>query len=279
MSAAYSVKLDQETARYYADKGATILLLEVPEATHVAFDHQVRCLEHAVFGCANRHATKVSVQSFVVGPKFKGVKMVPPGPHLVSYNAASRTGDFAPTVCFFPYLATSQVLIRRWDAKQELLIELQPDEVLLSMHTVCLCTVYHLTSLAVMRQSQFHCPLGKLQAEAYTAGVRHFDFDQNLAPYNLHAYQQWQQLSNHISQECIQSLSPLPSGNISITAEADPALLTPATPAEEKLYTQLQEGRNQAGSPGTCCHAFPVSHLLGIDICVHLDRAVCQSPF
>lgn len=89
-----------------------------------------------------------------------------------------------------------------------------------------------------------------MQAEAYTAGARRFDFDQNLAPYNLHAYQQWQHLAGYISKSCIERLSPLPSGNISITAEADPTLLKPATPAEQKLYTQLQEGRGATGPSG-----------------------------
>ena len=55
--------------------------------------------------------------------------MLPPGPHMVSYNTASRTGEFAPTVSFFTYLEQSQVLVRRWDAEQELLTDLQPDEV------------------------------------------------------------------------------------------------------------------------------------------------------
>lgn len=41
MAAAYAVELDQQAARHYADTGATILLLDVPEATHIAFDHQV----------------------------------------------------------------------------------------------------------------------------------------------------------------------------------------------------------------------------------------------
>ena len=96
-----------------------------------------------------------------------------------------------------------------------------------------------------------------IQMEAYTAGVRRFDFDQHLAPYNLSAYQQWQSLASCISKGCIERLSPLPSGNISITAEADPALLRPVTAAEQKLYTQLQEGRPQMGQSGAalCCLA------------------------
>ena len=71
-----------------------------------------------------------SLQSFVVGPKFKGVKMLPPGPHMISYNAASRTGDFAPTTSFFVHLDPTQVYVREWDAKQELLLDIPPDQVL-----------------------------------------------------------------------------------------------------------------------------------------------------
>ncbi|DBA72231.1 TPA: hypothetical protein ACH3X2_010623 [Trebouxia sp. C0005] len=171
-----------------------ILLLEVPEQTHVAFDHQ----------------------SFVVGPKFKGVKMLPPGTHMVSYNAASHTGDFAPTSSFFVHLAPSQVYVRKWSIEQELLFEVPADE-----------------------------------AEPFQAGARRYDFDQNLAPYNLHAYQHWQSLSSCISQGVISRLSPLPSGNISITAEADPAHLEPVTPAEKKLYAQLQQGKTAAESTGS----------------------------
>ena len=74
----------------------------------------------------------MALQSFVVGPKFKGVKMLPPGAHMVSYNAASRTGDFAPTTSFFVHLGPSQVYVRKWNAQQELLLDIHPDEVLTS---------------------------------------------------------------------------------------------------------------------------------------------------
>ena len=72
----------------------------------------------------------------MVGPKFQGVKMLPPGPHMVSYNATSAGGggDFAPTVSFFAHLAAQQVVVRRWDAAEELLLPMQDsDEVLTSL--------------------------------------------------------------------------------------------------------------------------------------------------
>ena len=70
------------------------------------------------------------LQVFIVGPKFQGVKMLPPGPHMVSYNAtgAGGGGDFAPTVSFFAHLAAQQVVVRRWDAAEELLLPLQDSD-------------------------------------------------------------------------------------------------------------------------------------------------------
>lgn len=55
--------------------------------------------------------------------------MLPPGTHMVSYNAASRTGDFSPTTSFFVHLAVGEVFIRRWNSEEELLLDVPADEV------------------------------------------------------------------------------------------------------------------------------------------------------
>ena len=55
--------------------------------------------------------------------------MLPPGTHMVSYNAASPTGDFSPTTSFFVHLSSSQVYIRLWNSEQELLLDIPADEV------------------------------------------------------------------------------------------------------------------------------------------------------
>lgn len=214
------------------------------------------------------HDLEILLQSFVTGPKFMGVKMLPPGTHLVSYNAASRTGDFSPTTSFFVHLAPGEVYIRRWNHEQELLEDISADEVnfwqaLLAPHQPPCGTSKH--PRIASRAPPMHrcrpctpmhglwstiCSHAVLQAEPYAAGVRRFDFDQNLAPYNLHAYQQWQNLSSYISKQTVSKLSPLPSGNISITAEADPAHLKPVTLAEKQLYAQLQEGHSTSTESG-----------------------------
>ena len=74
-----------------------------------------------------------------MGPNFRGVKMVPPGAHFVSSNAVSSQrsaaaavggSDVAPTASFFIDVALREVVIRRWDKEEELLLPLEDaDEV------------------------------------------------------------------------------------------------------------------------------------------------------
>jgi hypothetical protein len=58
-------------------------------------------------------------QVFVVGPRFKGVKMVPPGVHFLSYQAAGCDGRVSPAVSTFLMLQPHDVVVRRWDAALE----------------------------------------------------------------------------------------------------------------------------------------------------------------
>ena len=66
-----------------------------------------------------------------MGPRFRGVKMLPPGLHHVAYSAPAAHGPaFAPTASFFFSAAGRGVTVRRWDPATELLLELpDPDEV------------------------------------------------------------------------------------------------------------------------------------------------------
>ncbi len=56
--------MDQELARSLFTEGAALVLLDVPERTEFGIDYN----------------------SWTVGPKFKGVKMIPPGFHFVFYR-------------------------------------------------------------------------------------------------------------------------------------------------------------------------------------------------
>jgi hypothetical protein len=54
--------------------------------------------------------------------------MVPPGAHYLTYNAASRSGEFAPTVAVLSWLASKEVFVRRWSPSQELLLPLEDED-------------------------------------------------------------------------------------------------------------------------------------------------------
>lgn len=69
-----------------------------------------------------------SCQVFAAGPKFAGIKMLPPGVHLISYQAAGTPGQFAPAVSTFKYLNPKEVVVRMWDQGLEGLVELQDEE-------------------------------------------------------------------------------------------------------------------------------------------------------
>eukprot|EP00195_Chlamydomonas_chlamydogama_P010479 CAMPEP_0202899088 /NCGR_PEP_ID=MMETSP1392-20130828/7417_1 /ASSEMBLY_ACC=CAM_ASM_000868 /TAXON_ID=225041 /ORGANISM="Chlamydomonas chlamydogama, Strain SAG 11-48b" /LENGTH=502 /DNA_ID=CAMNT_0049585185 /DNA_START=78 /DNA_END=1586 /DNA_ORIENTATION=+ len=188
----YKVDLDNDTATQLAQQGATVLMLGVPPGSGLGIDHQ----------------------AFTAGPKFKGVKMLPPGTHFVSVRAtniasADAAGGMSPPTGVFLHLAPKEVVVKSWDIATEALLDM-PDED---------------------------------EAERYRAGVRRFDFDQFLAPYDLSGHRTWRGLSSHITPHVITTLSPI-GGLISIMSEADdPDLMQPKTPAEHALVKQLQEGR------------------------------------
>ncbi|KAG2496037.1 hypothetical protein HYH03_005959 [Edaphochlamys debaryana] len=107
--------------------------------------------------------------------------------------------------------ASGGVTVRRYDPAQELLVELLEDE-----------------------------------AERYALGVRRYDFDAGLAPYNLHAWRQWVALTDRLDAEVIAALQPL-GGSICTATEASNAECDaeagPESAAEARLREQLREGR------------------------------------
>ena len=54
--------------------------------------------------------------------------MVPPGVHLVSYNAVGKHSECGPTTAFFVHVEARSVLVRRWDAGSELLVTLDDED-------------------------------------------------------------------------------------------------------------------------------------------------------
>jgi A1 cistron-splicing factor AAR2 len=146
--------------------------------------------------------------------------MVPPGIHVISYAAADSQGGLGPTTAFFLYARGGQVLAWRWSPLEEILLRIDNESDLLPLHHA----------------------------------VKSFQLDQNLAPYNLAAYNTWRDLVSSISQRTLDSVAPI-GGNINILAEAGDgrALLGSGKPtaAEVALEEALAEGRKKLAAPGT----------------------------
>ncbi|KAK4383445.1 protein AAR2 [Sesamum angolense] len=99
--------MDAETALEFVKHGATLLLLDVPQYTLIGIDTQM----------------------FSSGPNFKGIKMIPPGIHFIYYSSANREGsEFSPVVGFFIDATASQVIVRKWDQKEERFVKLSEEE-------------------------------------------------------------------------------------------------------------------------------------------------------
>uniref|UniRef100_M8BUL2 Protein AAR2 homolog n=1 Tax=Aegilops tauschii TaxID=37682 RepID=M8BUL2_AEGTA len=189
---AAAARMDPEAATELARKGVTLLLLDVPQHTVLGLDTQV----------------------FSVGPRFRGIKMVPPGPHFLHYCSPSRHGnEFAPTVGFFLTTHPSQVVVRRWHAQEERLVTLSEEEEI-----------------------------------RYSEAVKRFEFDDQLGPYNLDSFGDWKQLSSYLSQSVIERLEPI-GGEITIALEASWMDRAPQTDMERRLMEQLREDKFAKKAP------------------------------
>ncbi|KAK9950951.1 hypothetical protein M0R45_006414 [Rubus argutus] len=188
--------MDGETAVELAKLGSTLLFLGVPQYTLIGIDTQM-----------------VSV-----GPAFKGIKMIPPGPHFVYYSSSTRDGnDFSPITGFFVHPGTSQVVVRKWDEQEERLVKLPEEE-----------------------------------EERYCQAVRNWEFDRHLGPYNLSQYGDWKRLSNYITKSTIERIEPI-GGEITVASESALHKYTPKTVKENALDEQLKASR--FSTPSDTSHA------------------------
>lgn len=183
--------MDPETALELVKQGATLLLLDVPQYTLVGIDSQM----------------------FTVGPAFKGIKMIPPGPHFVYYSSSSKDGkQFSPIVGFFVDAAPSEVIVRKWNQQEERLVKVPEDE-----------------------------------EERFCQAVKSLEFDRYLGPYNLSQYGEWKRLSSYLTKTIIKRIEPI-GGEITVACESEMDKNSPKTSIERALDAQLGTGKFQAST-------------------------------
>lgn len=179
--------MDPEKALELVKNGVTLLLLDVPQFTLVGIDTQI----------------------FSVGPVFKGIKMIPPGPHFIYYSSSNRVGnEFAPIVGFFIDACPSEVISRKWDPHEERLVKLSDEE-----------------------------------EERYAQAVKSLEFDRQLGPYTLSQYGEWKLLSNYLTRNVIERLEPI-GGEITVACESGTIeKFPPKTTMEKALADQLRNSK------------------------------------
>ncbi|XP_045473012.1 protein AAR2 homolog [Harmonia axyridis] len=89
--------MDQELAQNLLNEGGVLLFLDVPTETEFGIDFK----------------------SWNTAENFKGIKMIPPGMHYIFYSAVSSTGDKAPRSGFFHNFRAGEMIVRKWDGKEE----------------------------------------------------------------------------------------------------------------------------------------------------------------
>uniref|UniRef100_A0A8C5R821 Protein AAR2 homolog n=1 Tax=Leptobrachium leishanense TaxID=445787 RepID=A0A8C5R821_9ANUR len=149
--------MDPELARHLFFEGATLVLLGVPEGTEFGID----------------------CNSWEAGPRFRGVKMVPPGVHFIHYSVkrtGGSRGETGPRTGVFMHLEQKDIRLFNWNPQDEVLVP-APEE------------------------------------EAEKLRLQLTSLDPFLGPYPFDSLRHWVSLSSHIKKEVTARLQPV-CGNI-----------------------------------------------------------------
>lgn len=92
-----SFEMPQEMARILYGEGALLIVAGVPTGTEIGVD----------------------LSPNKVDEMFRGIKMIPPGPHFVYTAAEGVYGDTAARVGFIHYFKKQEIVIREWDDQTE----------------------------------------------------------------------------------------------------------------------------------------------------------------
>ncbi|KAM7364662.1 protein AAR2 homolog [Cochliomyia hominivorax] len=148
-----AMDMDPEVAKKLFNQGAVLFITGVPKGTEFGID----------------------LCSYVIGDNFRGVKMIPPGPHYVWCAATGPYGDIAPRVGFIHFFEEQELVVREWDGNNEELRERQIAEPELEKR--------------------------RLKDNLKT-------LDPFLAPYDFRYCGEWRKLTDTITKDCVDRCRP-----------------------------------------------------------------------
>lgn len=164
------VDMDPDVARRLFEEGAFLVLLGVPQGTELGID----------------------CKSWQVGPRFKGVKMIPPGLHFLHYcsvNRPSHGGEVGPKMGLFVTLKPREILLANWDPKEEDL--------------------------------DFSASQNEEEVSRIRSNLK--ELDTFLGPYPYEVMRKWVSLTDRLSHEVAMNLQPL-SGRICAFSDVVPEI-------------------------------------------------------
>lgn len=145
--------MDPETAKKLFNHGAVLIITGVPRKTEFGID---LCF-------------------YTIGENFRGVKMIPPGPHHIWCAASGPYGDTAPRVGFAHFFHEQEILVKEWDADTEELRDRRVED-------------------AVLEKQRIRENLKTL--------------DSYLAPYDFRYWNDWRKLTDTVSEATLMRCQP-----------------------------------------------------------------------
>uniref|UniRef100_A0A023F832 Protein AAR2 homolog n=1 Tax=Triatoma infestans TaxID=30076 RepID=A0A023F832_TRIIF len=143
--------IEQELAKRLLVEGATLIFLNVPVGTKFGID----------------------MKTWDTGEKFKGIKMIPPGLHMIHYSAVGKCEEVAPRVSFLHNFKKAEFVVKKWDIDAE------------NMSTETIS-----------------------EAEKEVLQSNLYSLDQFLGVYPFDIFPLWRKLSNYITEPLVKQLSP-----------------------------------------------------------------------
>ena len=146
----------------------------------------------------------IDTAAWVVGEKFQGLKLIPPGVHFVFFSVGDKFGSMSPRTGFWINIGAGEVIVRRWGTNEEQILPVGVD---------------YLDD----------------ERESFIAGVRRMEFDDRLGPYPVDQLSVWNRLTSFISTHTVDRIQSVSQVVVSSAAAEDSQSRHSSNPSSKTL--------------------------------------------